>query len=121
MSPEFILRPSLSAAAPGHRRPPHHRVSPEFILRPSLSALRSPPPPARVAGVYTPAFVERSSSLVIRPSLPGVSPEFILRPSLSGVCIAVSRSPLYWSVAGVAANVTTLVSPELMLRPSLSG
>ena len=36
-----------------------------------------------VAGVYTPAFVERTPSLRAVPVGPGVSPEFILRPSLS--------------------------------------
>ena len=39
------------------------QVSPEFILRPSLSESAARPDrvciPERVAGVYTPAFVER--------------------------------------------------------------
>ena len=120
VSPEFILRPSLSGHAP-IRAPPSPSVSPEFILRPSLSALlrlrcvrgnRT-----GVAGVYTPAFVERLTGLlmlcwqgrrvagvILRPSLselPGarlraaaarVSPEFILRPSLSAGAMARSRA-----------------------------
>ena len=43
-------------------------VSPEFILRPSLSAPAPTERPttatAGVAGVYTPAFVERSTALL---------------------------------------------------------
>ena len=62
-------------------------MSPEFRLRPSLSVvigdgyngIRG-----RVAGVQTPAFVERVSGSSV-PSIGGaVSPEFRLRPSLSG-------------------------------------
>ena len=112
MSPEFILRPSLSGAACVRLGLAPGPVSPEFILRPSLSVAGQHPTygggRGRVAGVYTPAFVERSSfaptpspaarrvagvytpAFVERPRIGpattadhGVSPEFILRPSLS--------------------------------------
>ena len=63
VSPEFILRPSLSAVIESLLPPPSPRlVSPEFILRPSLS-------------------VNQQSVDQFPPG--GVSPEFILRPSLS--------------------------------------
>ena len=64
VSPEFILRPSLSVGSPIHQSGYLTGVSPEFILRPSLSVRRvgreRRKAHARVAGVYTPAFVERS-------------------------------------------------------------
>ena len=87
-------------------------VSPEFILRPSLSVrslisigvsrLQG------VAGVYTPAFVERTATAtkITRPFI--VSPEFILRPSLSG---PGEHRP---------TPRPRRVSPEFILRPSLS-
>ena len=139
-------------------------MSPEFMLRPSLSALHYPQPDrtAGVAGVYAPAFVERmadrhrgdhglrrvSPEFMLRPSLSaggdgrrrhyrgGVSPEFMLRPSLSALAHAVIRSTLVQRVAGVYAPAFVerhhragwqldaergKVSPEFMLRPSLSG
>ena len=160
MSPEFILRPSLSGPGGAHRRRRDRRVSPEFILRPSLSdgasalvhcacSLVSPEfilrpslsghhrrrrhaRAAGVAGVYTPAFVERKQSKTGREPLPcvagvytpafverrgprqvagmkeTVSPEFILRPSLSDPAATAADQP--------AARV----SPEFILRPSLS-
>ena len=113
VSPEFILRPSLS----GHgirsllRFPAH--VSPEFILRPSLSGHQLPRVAGRaekrVAGVYTPAFVERRAWQRSGITVTLVSPEFILRPSLS----ALVRQGLDMGSQGV--------SPEFILRPSLSG
>ena len=69
---------------------PSIRVSPEFMLRPSLSAVdvqaEAPPSPG-VAGVYAPAFVERRTarSSTARPLPHRVSREFMLRPSLSGL------------------------------------
>ena len=112
-------------------------VSPEFMLRPSLSVRRGDdrqkPAVEGVAGVYAPAFVERrrlahrpspietvSPEFMLRPSLSEearrarvvrrrVSPEFMLRPSLSG--------PEHRDTVG---RVSDLVSPEFMLRPSLS-
>ena len=111
-TPAFVERSSPRR----WRRSSSRAVSPEFRLRPSLSVV--PPdlvdggfrPRARVAGVQTPAFVERPHALALRwePSS-GVSPEFRLRPSLSG--------------DGVPAPSTTVslgVSPEFRLRPSLS-
>ena len=114
VSPELMLRPSLSEPGRGPRVRPDLRVSPELMLRPSLSALprkclpeqRAP----RVAGAYAPAFVERLREVdgVGRRGR-GVSPELMLRPSLSGrEC---------WP-QGMRATID--VSPELMLRPSLS-
>ena len=62
-------------------------VSPEFRLRPSLSG-RVDGGAERalggVAGVQTPAFVERVIATPFLKSSLGVSPEFRLRPSLSG-------------------------------------
>ena len=140
------------------------RVSPEFMLRPSLSAMQCSRvrshPPAGVAGVYAPAFVERGESRcpprrtpsgvagVYAPAFverygiafnPGphcdpVSPEFMLRPSLSAGGRARGRENRFRGVAGVyapafverttsrCASASRLaVSPEFMLRPSLSG
>ena len=62
VSPELILRPSLSEAQVVERYPVEYRVSPELILRPSLSAAPS----------GQPGTAKRH-----------VSPELILRPSLS--------------------------------------
>ena len=62
VSPEFRLRPSLSGRTLPSMDRPSSAVSPEFRLRPSLSALggrESAPGGRRVAGVQTPAFVER--------------------------------------------------------------
>ena len=61
-------------------------MSPEFILRPSLSgigAAQSLVDHGGVAGVYTPAFVERKKLQRAGAWMQLVSPEFILRPSLS--------------------------------------
>ena len=138
VSPEFILRPSLSAAA-ARKRLHALPVSPEFILRPSLSAdLRrgaAAAPPAGVAGVYTPAFVERRAWMELhRAGAVRVSPEFILRPSLSGDGRGARRRRRRAGVAGVYTPAfvertqrsrnrwtTSPVSPEFILRPSLSG
>ena len=129
MSPEFRLRPSLSAPWRGVPRPPFEIVSPEFRLRPSLSAphgdrrrrrhggVAGVQTPAfvergkakvvgalsmkRVAGVQTPAFVERSRR-ILPPSPPRlVSPEFRLRPSLSGNVSVGLRRACTRGVAGV--------------------
>ena len=113
-------------------------VSPELMLRPSLSGLRlgarGGDAHERVAGAYAPAFVERARR---RPCLthdgPGVAgayaPAFVER---SGV-LTIATMPLR-RVAGAYAPAfvertrvsklccrSTNVSPELMLRPSLSG
>ena len=109
VSPEFRLRPSLSGSADA-RGDLSRRVSPEFRLRPSLSASSTAPIPVlsnRVAGVQTPAFVERPGDAPGSRSARGVSPEFRLRPSLSD-CRARST----WT--------SPPVSPEFRLRPSLS-
>ena len=81
-----MLRPSLSEFGDGGIRA-GAEVSPEFMLRPSLSEAAwtaGPDLPAGVAGVYAPAFVERAigSRWATRSGL-RVSPEFMLRPSLS--------------------------------------
>ena len=139
VSPEFMLRPSLSegncdsvvihlggsvagvyAPAFVERIRPSRKafrsarhVSPEFMLRPSLSAALSWAGSCMaggVAGVYAPAFVERRLPRQLRNSRRGrVSPEFMLRPSLS------ERRPRILHPSGVDR-----VSPEFMLRPSLS-
>ena len=63
-------------------------VSPEFRLRPLLSGLadhRRRRQVRRVAGVQTPAFVERFTASGGRAAGFPVSPEFRLRPLLSAV------------------------------------
>ena len=88
VSPEFMLRPSLSAPAPMVRHREAQGVSPEFMLRPSLSEDASkggsPTFQTCVAGVYAPAFVERTCRTAAPRRGWSVSPEFMLRPSLSG-------------------------------------
>ena len=62
VSPEFRLRPSLSGRTRVGKPRRSTHVSPEFRLRPSLSGSDEPGHPGRragVAGVQTPAFVER--------------------------------------------------------------
>ena len=112
MSPEFMLRPSLSVRRWCRRLLLLRRVSPEFMLRPSLSGLQSGvgarPGAAGVAGVYAPAFVERAAIRRRRTAWRRrVSPEFMLRPSLS-------------DRQAVPRQLQRRVSPEFMLRPSLS-
>ena len=135
VSPEFRLRPSLSELAwlPEH---PCLRVSPEFRLRPSLSVEMvelSEFGGRRVAGVQTPAFVERRWRAVSSPAPGGVSPEFRLRPSLSGdrqyrrrrpatgVSPEFRLRPSLSAAARLRLLRQRLVSPEFRLRPSLSG
>ena len=136
MSPEFILRPSLSGHAP-IRAPPSPSVSPEFILRPSLSALlrlrcvrgnRT-----GVAGVYTPAFVERLTGLLMLcwqgRRVAGVyTPAFVERaPRSKATCgcrpgVAGVYTPAFVERRGHGPQPRQppLVSPEFILRPSLS-
>ena len=62
MSPELMLRPSLSVRTTCYRSLDSVGVSPELMLRPSLSVLvhgTGDDAPACVAGAYAPAFVER--------------------------------------------------------------
>ena len=112
VSPEFILRPSLS----DRRRPPHsHRplagvagvYTPAFVERVAKYSMVFQDQ-AGVAGVYTPAFVERAAWPRYGPAAAQVSPEFILRPSLSVVGL------------GGTVGCRRRVSPEFILRPSLS-
>ena len=85
VSPELMLRPSLSGQGHDHRLR-LGLVSPELMLRPSLSGrlaghvrrLRG-----RVAGAYAPAFVERVDAPDKGAEVAEVSPELMLRPSLS--------------------------------------
>ena len=118
MSPEFILRPSLSGNSGAAALLSSWRVSPEFILRPSLSEdgqlLDTLAPLRRVAGVYTPAFVERWSRLPRCWRSPAhVSPEFILRPSLSErVLMAPSRA--------TSARVAGVYTPAFVERASMA-
>ena len=77
-----VYAPAFVERAPSHEYRRHHlEVSPEFMLRPSLSASEDAPAGdrrrRRVAGVYAPAFVERAAAGAYRH----VSPEFMLRPS----------------------------------------
>ena len=111
MSPEFMLRPSLSAGRVAAARGRDARVAgvyaPAFVERggtmPAGTVLV-----AGVAGVYAPAFVERSPWRRPPSAADGVSPEFMHRPSLS----EVQRHD--------ADDQNGEVSPEFMLRPSLS-
>ena len=86
-------------------------MSPGFRLRPSLSVLVAVRHVLElvegVAGVQTPAFVERSSRPTRVVHRHGVSPGFRLRPSLSAV-MARHR------------DADGGVSPGFRLRPSLS-
>ena len=88
---------------------------------------------ASVAGVYTPAFVERDSGPANPYSYRAVSPGFILRPSLSVDGSSPSLKQSESSVAGVytpafverataatAPSPEPIVSPGFILRPSLS-
>ena len=111
MSPEFRLRPSLSADLRMRGEADGVGVSPEFRLRPSLSVeidAYTDRQVACVAGVQTPAFVERFGGAAGPSHAQDVSPEFRLRPSLSG---RARRRALRPHVP---------VSPEFRLRPSLS-
>ena len=136
VSPEFILRPSLSGCAIEAVRDETRGVAgvytPAFVERARKPSPASTSPgcvagvytPAfverwsmaawarwsgsSVAGVYTPAFVERSQSETLPRMRRAVSPEFILRPSLSGE-------------RGQDGGEYPDVSPEFILRPSLSG
>ena len=136
VSPEFMLRPSLSDLMLHRRLDPDPGVAgvyaPAFVERDARwlwrgsrrsgvagvyapafvergRAARPRPASRRVAGVYAPAFVERRR---MPPSserrVLAVSPEFMLRPSLSG---AHRNKP---------DHLADKVSPEFMLRPSLS-
>ena len=136
MSPEFRLRPSLSVVDAG-LGPAGRRVSPEFRLRPSLSAPDGEDGAGivyGVAGVQTPAFVERSRlSPIINTYARGVAgvqtPAFVERaprwpwmaePACAGV--AGVQTPAFVerpSRTGRALPGST-VSPEFRLRPSLS-
>ena len=82
-APAFVERRGVAL---GSTRP-GGCVSPELMLRPSLSARASRRSEygraARVAGAYAPAFVERQRQRLRRWSDTGVSPELMLRPSLS--------------------------------------
>ena len=86
VSPELMLRPSLSVHLnlPVDLNPA--KVSPELMLRPSLSGDRrrvGGGDVGRVAGAYAPAFVERRPCPVPAAASARVSPELMLRPSLS--------------------------------------
>ena len=111
VSPGFRLRPSLSVVWGAFLSLSLKEVSPGFRLRPSLSVLAPElvvGETGGVAGVQTPAFVERSRRC--SPTIPpgSVSPGFRLRPSLSGL-------HRLWPTAHRRA-----VSPGFRLRPSLS-
>ena len=81
-APAFVERTCVH-----RRRLQHLRVSPEFVLRPSLSEClgrrRRQHRHRGVAGVCAPAFVERLSIRTASITRRRVSPEFVLRPSLS--------------------------------------
>ena len=83
-----VYTPAFVERTPAARRGRHPApVSPEFILRPSLSepagAVPRRPVPERVAGVYTPAFVERRTSRAAAGRCGGVAgvytPAFVER------------------------------------------
>ena len=111
VSPEFRLRPSLSDRARAQPRGHLYPVSPEFRLRPSLSARPAPArpaAPARVAGVQTPAFVERRS--------------FRCPPQRTSSRVAGVQTPAFVERCRQddVARGALAVSPEFRLRPSLS-
>ena len=87
VSPGFRLRASLSDRGDGERRADPDGVAgvqtPAFVERCDRTIDHSSP--ARVAGVQTPAFVERSGRWCTSGASRGVSPGFRLRPSLSGL------------------------------------
>ena len=136
MSPEFRLRPSLSGVRLGGDGGAPEGVSPEFRLRPSLSVRRRRHDEAirgGVAGVQTPAFVERLPSDANRwgrfGRVAGVqTPAFVERSSRArGTKFARGRvagvqTPAFVerSAIGVITYPVSLVSPEFRLRPSLS-
>ena len=110
LSPESMLRPSLSVRLFALRYPARI-LSPESMLRPSLSGASGwwcRTPCSAVAGVYAPAFVERSTRRWSCRRGWALSPESMLRPSLSAA-----------GPGGAARRMN--LSPESMLRPSLSG
>ena len=112
MSPELMLRPSLSdigrRGAAGRAGGVAGAYAPAFVERPPGSRC-SGKPRASVAGAYAPAFVERTMCIGLRSRAAKVSPELMLRPSLSA------------GSGGRSDTCSVRVSPELMLRPSLSG
>ena len=135
VSPGFRLRPSLSGGRHGSGPGPGH-VSPGFRLRPSLSvrpARRGSIGGAGVAGVQTPAFVERGSSARWwwRPScVAGVqTPAFVERTRTCGrSCASPGRvagvqTPAFVERGRVRRDpgAHLAVSPGFRLRPSLSG
>ena len=109
VSPELMLRPSLSGLGDGHGGPRCRGVSPELMLRPSLSEQRHAQllreRDSGVAGAYAPAFVERgSAALRRRPPAACVAgayaPAFVQplsRPVVltipAEVCLEVDTSP----------------------------
>ena len=103
VSPGFRLRPSLSALRPGRHRGGAPRVAgiqtPAFVERQWIELTRGLAG-GRVAGVQTPAFVERPSSFDAGGAHRPVSPGFRLRPSLS-VQYVCSRWLAVCRVAGV--------------------
>ena len=113
VSPEFRLRPSLSAR---RRRPSSARiaVSPEFRLRPSLSELRScgmAPVWGGVAGVQTPAFVERPMGERVGTSSAGVAG--VQTPAF------VERDPPYAMPATYYEGVAGVQTPAFVERLEL--
>ena len=112
VSPELMLRPSLSVCQLRRGRPDRRRgvagaYAPAFVERRSRAAVPRRASPS-VAGAYAPAFVERRmwmwTELRTRPSVAGAyAPAFVERPPATATPRRISR-----------------VSPELMLRPSLS-
>ena len=137
VSPELMLRPSLSARASLLRASSvllgvAGAYAPAFVERRQARAAGAAAP-AGVAGAYAPAFVERWKRGQKKGKKRAVSPELMLRPSLS-VLIGMTK-PIRWvCVAGAYApafverprrcsrgSASAEVSPELMLRPSLSG
>ena len=136
VSPEFMLRPSLSDDATRRRRLDGPRrvagvYAPAFVERSPYPDRRSLSLRSGVAGVYAPAFVERKERLDVVTTSRAVSPEFMLRPSLSdpnsrdghgGTNDRVSPEfMLRPSLSDPASMPDGWVSPEFMLRPSLSG
>ena len=116
MSPEFILRPSLSVVH-GGRCAGGKGVSPEFILRPSLSEVATAvlsDQQRSVAGVYTPAFVERRCQ-------PGRSPFF--PECVAGVYTPafVERGARVEDLAATETRVAGVYTPAFVERRRGSG
>ena len=120
VSPEFRLRPSLSDIRRDRVQAGLLHVSPEFRLRPSLSVRPAGGhayAAAGVAGVQTPAFVERGRAVSEAREAAKVSPEFRLRPSLSVLALLLCLEACH-CVAGVQTPAFVERGASRLLHPT---